>query len=62
MITIGFSTRKINEDYITQLEKSCGSKNVQIIPIENNGEYSLSEVYNKILEQAENDIVWYCKP
>jgi hypothetical protein len=60
MITIGFSTRKINEDYITQLEKSCGSKNVQIIPIENNGEYSLSEVYNKILEQAENDIVVLC--
>ena len=34
MITIGFSTRKINEDYITQLEKSCGSKNVQIIGFE----------------------------
>ena len=48
---------KIDENYITQLEKSCGSKNVQIIPIENNGEYSLSEVYNKILEQSENDIV-----
>ena len=52
MITIGFSTRQLDENYISQLEKSCGSKSVQIIPIENNGEYSLSEVYNKILEQA----------
>jgi len=60
MITIGYSTRKIDENYILQLEKSCGSKNVQIIPIENNGEYSLSEVYNKILEQSENDIVVLC--
>ena len=60
MITIGFSTRKIDENYITQLEKSCGNKSVQIIPIENNGEFSLSEVYNKILEQAENDIVVLC--
>jgi hypothetical protein len=60
MITIGFSTRKIDENYITLLEKSCGNKNVQIIPIENNGEYSLSEVYNKILDQAENDIVVLC--
>ena len=42
MITIGFSTRQLDENYISQLEKSCGSKSVQIIPIENNGEYSLS--------------------
>ena len=60
MITIGFSTRQLDENYISQLEKSCGSKSVQIIPIENNGEYSLSEVYNKILEQAEHDIVVLC--
>jgi len=60
MITIGYSTRKIDENYITQLEKSCGNKNVQIIPIENNGEYSLSEVYNKIIDQSENDIIVLC--
>jgi hypothetical protein len=47
MITIGFSTRKIDENYIAQLEKSCGNKSVQIIPIENNGEFSLSEVIIK---------------
>ena len=37
MITIGFSTRQLDENYISQLEKSCGSKSVQIIQIENNG-------------------------
>lgn len=57
MITIGFSTRKLDPNYITLLEKSCGNKSVQIIPIENDEQYSLSEAYNMILEKAEHDIV-----
>ena len=60
MITIGFSTRKIDNDFIELLKKSCGVSNPQIIPIENEGKYSLPEAYNMILEQATNDIVVLC--
>lgn len=60
MITIGFSTRKIDNSFIEMLKKSSGVPNPEIIPIENNGEYSLTELYNKILDQSKNDIVILC--
>ena len=60
MITIGFSTRKIDSSFVELLKKSCGVSNPQIIPIENEGKYSLPEAYNMILEQATNDIVVLC--
>jgi glycosyltransferase involved in cell wall biosynthesis len=60
MITIGFSTRKIDNSFVELLKKSCGASNPQIIPIENEGKYSLPEAYNMILEQATNDIVVLC--
>ena len=43
MITIGFSTRKIDSSFVELLKKSCGVSNPQIIPIENEGKYSLPE-------------------
>ena len=60
MITIGFSTRKIDNSFVELLKKTCGVPNPQIIPIENEGKYSLPEAYNMILEQATNDIVVLC--
>ena len=60
MITIGFSTRKHNQNYIDYLQKTCMYKNVEIIQKINNGEKSLSEVYNEILEESTNDIVVLC--
>jgi len=60
MITIGFSTRKIDSSFVELLKKSCGVSNPQIIPIENEGKYSLPEAYNMILEMATNDIVVLC--
>jgi hypothetical protein len=60
MITIGFSTRSIDNDFINMLTKTSGVPNIQIIPIENNGEYSLTEVYNKILLKSHNDILVLC--
>ena len=60
MITIGFSTRKIDDSFVELLKKSCGVPNPQIIPIENEGKYSLPEAYNMILEQATNDVVVLC--
>jgi glycosyltransferase involved in cell wall biosynthesis len=60
MITIGFSTRKIDNEFVDLLKKTSGVPNIQIIPIENNGEYSLTEVYNKILLKSHNDILVLC--
>jgi hypothetical protein len=60
MITIGFSTRNIDKSFIEMLKKTSGVSNTEVIPIENNGEYSLTEVYNKILSQSKNDIVILC--
>ena len=45
MITIGFSTRKDNQEYIDYIQKI------------NEGDKSLSQVYNEILNESENDIV-----
>jgi glycosyltransferase involved in cell wall biosynthesis len=60
MITIGFSTRKVDEDFVNLLKKTSGIPNAQIIPIENNNQFSLTEVYNKILGESKNDIVVLC--
>ena len=57
MITVGFSTRKIDDTFVEMLKKTSGVSKTEVRPIENNGEYSLTEVYNKILEQSANDIV-----
>jgi glycosyltransferase involved in cell wall biosynthesis len=59
MITIGFSTREHNSEYITHLKKTCavGDKNVEVIEIINTGDKSLTECYNKILHEAKNDMV-----
>ena len=60
MMTVGFSTRKIDDSFIDLLKKSSGVPNLEVIPFENNGEYSLTESYNKILDQSSNDIVILC--
>lgn len=60
MITIGFSTRQDNKDYINYLIKSSGLKNVEVIQKINNGDKSLSQVYNEILDESNNEIVILC--
>jgi len=60
MITIGYSTRNSNPEFIKYLEKSCGVPKAQIIEKVNNGEKSLNETYNEILSESENDIVVLC--
>jgi ferritin len=54
MITIGYSTREHNPKFIEYLKKSSGNKKVEVIEKVNNGEKSLSQVYNEILEEANN--------
>ena len=60
MITIGFSTREIDKDFINHIKSTCGPKNIEVIPFENKGTHSLSEAYNIILEKSSNDIVVLC--
>lgn len=60
MITIVYSTQKdaeYNNEFRTHLLDNCGLANPQIIEFVNNGEYSLSELYNKGINMAENDII-----
>jgi hypothetical protein len=57
MITIGYSTRTSNPKYKEILQKTCMYKEVEIIEKVNNGEKSLSQVYNEILNESKNNIV-----
>ena len=60
MITIGFSSKKVDNNFVEYIRKSCGLQKVEIIPFENPGTHSLSDAYNLILEQSTNDIVVLC--
>ena len=61
MITIGYSTRESNPQFIEYLKKSSGfGKNVEVIEKVNNGEKSLPQVYNEILSESKGDIVVLC--
>ena len=60
MITVGFSTRKDNQEFIDYVTKTCGVNKIQVIQKINNGEKSLSETYNEIINESVNDIVVLC--
>jgi hypothetical protein len=60
LITVGYSTRKHNPEFIEYLKKSSGFKKINVIEKVNNGEKSLSQVYNEILEESQTDIVVLC--
>ena len=60
MITIGYSTRQSNPKLQEYLKKSCGVPKAQVIEKVNNGEKSLNQTYNEILQESENDIVILC--
>lgn len=60
MITIGYSTRKHNPELISYFRKSSGNPKVQIIEKINNGEKNLSQVYNEIIGESDNDIIVLC--
>jgi hypothetical protein len=56
-LTITFSTKEIDETFISHLKDSCGVKDVEVLAYENKGTMSLTEVYNKALNEATNDII-----
>jgi hypothetical protein len=56
-ISVVIPTRKIDENHVKQLKKSFSHPKTQILVYENNGEYSLSQLYNKGLDESVNDVV-----
>lgn len=59
LLTIGYSTRKIDENFLKHIKDTVGLKEneYEIIPLENNGIYGLSEAYNIILDKSKSNIV-----
>jgi len=60
MLTVGYSTRKTNPEFIEYLKKTSGFKKINVIEKVNNGEKSLSQVYNEIISESETDIIVLC--
>ena len=61
MISVVFSTRVDNQKHIEHIKKTSGiHKGLEVIQYINNGEYSLTELYNKALKETTNDIVVFC--
>ncbi len=59
MITIGYSTKKIDENYLHHVKDTTKYEN-QIIAFQNNNEISLTRFYNKIIKESKNDIIVLC--
>ena len=64
-LTIVFSSHKgieFNQNFINHLRLSSGlvNENLDIICYENYNQYSLSELYNKGLEESKTDLVIFC--
>ena len=60
MVSVIYSTRKDKPEFIEQIKKTSGVHKIEIIQIINDGEMSLTEAYNKGLEESNNDIVVFC--
>ena len=60
MISVVYSTKKDKPEFKKHIEETCGYKKIEIIQIENDGEMSLTQAYNKGLEMSSNDLVVFC--
>ena len=60
MLTVAYSTREHKPEFIEYLKKSSGFKKIEVIEKVNNGEKSLSQVYNEILSESKTDIIVFC--
>lgn len=57
MLTVVYSTRSNSEEYKKHILEKSGLKNIEIIEVINNGEKSLSNIYNENIKKAKFDIV-----
>lgn len=56
-VSVVISTRKIDDDYVKHVERMFSQPDTEINIYENDGLSSLTEIYNKGLEDSKNDIV-----
>ncbi len=59
-LTVGYSTRISKPPFVEYLKSTSGIKDITVIEKVNNGEKSLSQVYNEILYESPYDIVILC--
>lgn len=59
-ITIVTAEKEIDQNVIDHYKKTCGLRNCEMLPIKNDNEMSLTEAYNKGLNEAKYDIVVLC--
>lgn len=59
-LSVVYSTRKFDQKYYDHILKTSGVKDIEIVPFENNGIFSLTEVYNQGLDKATNNIIVFC--
>lgn len=57
MLTIVCSSKNPNSNFEKHVIKTCGLKNIQFLHYQNNGDYSLTQLYNKGLNDAKYEIV-----
>ena len=56
-VTVVIPTKQIVEPHINKVKKSFSHPKTEMLVYENNGEYSLPQLYNKGLDESTNDIV-----
>jgi hypothetical protein len=56
-VSVVISTRKIDDSYVKHVEKMFSHPKTEILFYENEGEYSLTQLYNVGLRDSVNDIV-----
>ena len=59
-LSVVFSTKKIDLDFVEVIKATSGIHNIEVLPYENPGKYSLTEVYNMGVKKAKNDIIVFC--
>jgi hypothetical protein len=57
VVSVVISTRKIDDEYFKHVEKMFSHPNTEILVYENDGQMSLTQIYNKGLKESVNDIV-----
>ncbi len=56
MISITYSTRTSNPQFKDHLTKTSGLKDIEVIEVINNGEFSLAKVYNDLIDKSKFNI------
>ncbi len=56
-LSIVYSTRKNDPNFVRHLQQTCGIKKVEILAYTNNGNQSLTSLYNHALTKAKHDFM-----